>query len=179
MLKMFTTQLTGLFKRISDKEEMAIEDGARLLAQGALGEGTIYIHGVGEMQGVALEALHGAEPFEPEVKLLISEAVMAAAGPADRVILISRDANEPSAIEAAKKLSDMNTPFIAITGYQSAQEPNIASMADVHIDLQLVKGLIPDETGNRIGLPYSMAALFAYYGLKFTLAEILQEYNAE
>ena len=35
MLKMFTTQLTGLFKRIEEKEEYSFEDGARLLAQGA------------------------------------------------------------------------------------------------------------------------------------------------
>ena len=33
MLKMFTTQLSGLFNRIFDKEELSIEDGARLLAQ--------------------------------------------------------------------------------------------------------------------------------------------------
>ncbi|MFL6556676.1 MAG: DUF2529 family protein, partial [Bacillus sp. (in: firmicutes)] len=34
MLKMFTTQLTGMFKRIEEKEEYSFEDGARLLAQG-------------------------------------------------------------------------------------------------------------------------------------------------
>lgn len=33
MLKIFTTQLAGIFSRIQDKESEAIEDGARLLAQ--------------------------------------------------------------------------------------------------------------------------------------------------
>jgi hypothetical protein len=32
-MKMFTTQLTGLFKRIEEKEEFSFEDGARLLAR--------------------------------------------------------------------------------------------------------------------------------------------------
>lgn len=30
MLKIFTTQLTGIFSRIQDKESDAIEDGARV-----------------------------------------------------------------------------------------------------------------------------------------------------
>jgi hypothetical protein len=47
------------------------------------------------------------------------------------------------------------------------------------MNLQLSKGLLPDEVGNRFGLPSSMAALFTYYGLKFTFDEILAEYEEE
>lgn len=54
MLKMFSTQLTGLFNRLQEKEDFSIEDGARLLAQAAAGEGTVYIFGIKEMQAVAL-----------------------------------------------------------------------------------------------------------------------------
>ena len=46
-----------------EKEEFNIEDGARLLAQAAVGDGTIYIHGFGEMDGVTKEALEGVEPL--------------------------------------------------------------------------------------------------------------------
>jgi hypothetical protein len=53
----------------------------------------------------------------------------------------------------------------------------LESLADVHIDLKLAKGMLPSETGGRIGLPTSMAALFLYYGIKFTLDEILSEYD--
>ena len=63
MLKMFSTQLTGLFKSIMEKEEFNIEDAARLLTQAAVGEGTIYIYGFGEMEGVTNEALQGIEPL--------------------------------------------------------------------------------------------------------------------
>ena len=64
MLKMFSTQLTGLFMRIADKEEFQFEDGARLLAQAAVGHGAIYFKGFGEMRGVEFEAIEGAEPLE-------------------------------------------------------------------------------------------------------------------
>jgi hypothetical protein len=52
-------------------------------------------------------------------------------------------------------------------------------LADVHIDLRIQRGLIPDETGNRYGYPTLIAALFAYYGIKFTLEEIIKEYEEE
>ena len=51
-----------------------------------------------------------------------------------------------------------------------------SELADVHIDLQLIKGLLPNDAGERFGYPSSMAALYVYYGLKFTIEEILAEY---
>jgi hypothetical protein len=53
----------------------------------------------------------------------------------------------------------------------------LSELADVHIPLQLTKGLLPDDFGNRYGYPSSMAALFVYHGLKFTIDEILAEYE--
>lgn len=63
MLKIFTTQLSSYFKRIGEKEEFNLEDGARILAQAAIGEGNIYIYGVNEMQAVMYEATQSAEPL--------------------------------------------------------------------------------------------------------------------
>jgi hypothetical protein len=57
-----------------------------------------------------------------------------------------------------------------------ASDKDLTQLADVHIDLRLTKGLLPDETGNRYGYPSAMAALFVYHGLKFTIEEILAEY---
>ncbi|MGK0537349.1 DUF2529 family protein, partial [Bacillus sp. 'calajunan'] len=47
---------------------------------------------------------------------------------------------------------------------------------DVHIDTKLLKGLIPDDEGNRYGFPSLMIALFAYHGIKYTIDEMLNEY---
>ena len=42
MSKILTTQLSGLLQRITQNEEDAIEETARLLAQAAIGEGNVY-----------------------------------------------------------------------------------------------------------------------------------------
>ena len=173
MLKMFSTQLTGLFNRLQEKEEFPIEDGARLLAQAAAGEGTVYIFGTKEMQAVALEAVYGEEPLQ-SAAILTKDVELEAA---DRVLLVSRYADDEEAVEAARGLQEQGIPFVAISTVRDQQEAeSLDSMADVHIDLRLKKGLLPDEMGNRVGYPTSIVALYLYFGLKFTIEEILEEY---
>lgn len=59
---MLSTQLTGLFQRITEHEK-TLEEIARLLAQAAVGEGTIFIAAFGEMKAVTAAAIYGAEPL--------------------------------------------------------------------------------------------------------------------
>ncbi|MFD2446804.1 DUF2529 domain-containing protein [Bacillus sp. CGMCC 1.16607] len=172
MLKMFSTQLSGLFKRIHEKGEFVFEDGARLIAQAAVSEGTIYLFGRNEMESVVLEATVGAEPLSHAKPFPSNfEEIQQA----DRVIILSRYTNDEEAIECAKKLHGLGVPFVAISSKVESEDDDLFELADVSINLHLTKGLLPDEYGNRYGLPSSMAALFAYYGLKFTLDEILDE----
>ncbi|WP_053361088.1 DUF2529 domain-containing protein [Bacillus sp. FJAT-27251] len=172
MLKMFTTQLSGLFKRLQEQEEFALEDGARLLAQAAAGQGTIYIYGTGEMAAVHLEAVHGAEPLAGAA-VFDAEKVTSA----DRVLMFARYSNDPEALAIAQKLSDSFIPFAAASTVVAGDEPGLEALADVHVDLKLTKGMLPDETGGRFALPSSMAALFVYYGFKFIIDEMLAEYE--
>ena len=175
LLKMFATQLNGLFKRIQENQLESIEDGARLLSQAAIAEGTIYIYGANEMTAVSNEATMGSEPlshcstFHPDESLDLLEN-------RDRVLLITRYSSDPEALQLAKKLFEKRIPFVGISTHMEERHETLAELADVHIDLQLKKGLLPDDTGNRIGYPSSMAALYVYYGLKFTIEEILAEY---
>ncbi|NYE06045.1 hypothetical protein F4694_002820 [Bacillus niacini] len=166
MLKMFTTQLTGLFKRLEEKEEFSFEDGARLLAQGQ----NIYVVGFKEMKGVEFEALEGAEPLKGALTNVES------ATSADRVLLFTRHSDDQEAVELADKLVEKEIPFVAVSTSIS-EEGKLEELADVYINLQLKKGLLPDDFGNRYGYPSSMAALYVYYGLKFTIDEILAEYE--
>ena len=163
---MFTTQLTGLFKRIEEKGEFSFEDGARLLAQAPAGDGSLYIFGLGEMKAVEAEALEGAEPLKGAKVLTDVEALRAA----DRVLLFTRFGED--AAELSGKLLEKEIPFVSVS-------TGVVENADVHIDLGLKKGLLPDDAGNRFGYPSSMAALYVYYGLKFTIDEILAEYEEE
>ena len=167
---MFTTQLTGLFKRIEEKEEFPFEDGARLLAQAPVGDGSIYIFGTNEMKAIAHEALEGAEPFA-SAKLFTEIDVLTIA---DRVLLFTRTSSDKKAIDLAVQLQEKEVPFVAVSTDTDGQ---LAGIADVHINLRLTKALLPDDSGNRYGYPSLMAALFVYYGLKFTIDEILAEYE--
>lgn len=176
MLKMFTTQLTGLFKKISEQEEFAFEDGARLLAQAPAGDGTIYLFGTNEMKAVLSEATEGAEPLR-FAKTLTKEQAEALTD-ADRVLIISRYSSDKEAIQLASILKEKGIPFAVISSLTDPDSgSDLAQLADVHINLWLTKGLLPDEQGGRFGFPFSMAALYAYYGLSFTLNEILDEYS--
>ncbi len=171
MLKMFSTQLAGLFNRLMEKEEFSIEDGARLLAQAAAGEGKIYIFSTGEMKAVELEAVYGEEPLQSAAMFAEETEVEAA----DRVLIVSRYADDEEAVRIAGMLQEKGIPFVAISTVQNENE-GTNTLADVHIDLRIKKGLLPDDMGNRVGYPTSMAALFIYFGLKFTIQEILEDY---
>ncbi|MCM3664604.1 DUF2529 domain-containing protein [Mesobacillus subterraneus] len=173
MLKMFSTQLTGLFNRLQEKEEFSMEDAARLLAQAAAGEGTIYFFGTKEMQAIGLEAVYGEEPLQASA-VLTDEAELEAA---DRVMIISRYTDDEEAVHIARKLQEKGIPFVAISTIRGENDgEGLHNLADVHIDLRIKKGLLPDESGNRVGFPTSIAALYVYFGLKFTIEEILEEY---
>ncbi|MEI2357346.1 DUF2529 family protein [Mesobacillus zeae] len=221
---MFATQLSGLFKRLTEKEEQSIEDGARLLAQAALGEGTIYIYGTGEMAAIGLEAVHGAEPLAsarvlglgdgdrvgdfddagdvgdagefgvpgrvsgagsvPEQEQfgdisatdrMLKPGPLSDIGVADRVLLAARQSDDPAVLKIAQSLLSQGVPFVAISA--QVRDGGLQQQADVHIDLGLAKGLLPDENGERFGYPASMAALFVYHGLKFAIDEMLAEYE--
>ncbi|WP_160724208.1 DUF2529 domain-containing protein [Bacillus sp. USDA818B3_A] len=175
MLKMFTTQLTGVLKRIEEKEEFSFEDGARLLAQAPAGDGSIYIFGAQEMKAVAFEAINGAEPLH-SAKVL-NETDTDGLTDADRVLLFTRLATDLEALELARKLHEKMIPFVAVSTVIEPSEGDLSQLADVHIDLRLKKGLLPDDVGNRYGYPSAIAALFVYHGLKFTIDEILAEYE--
>ncbi|TDL32959.1 DUF2529 family protein [Jeotgalibacillus sp. S-D1] len=172
MLKMFTTQLTGLFSRVHSKEELAIEDAARLLAQAAVGDGKIYIKGFDEMHGIVSEALFGEETMKDAHELTDSQM----ADSADRVLLITRRSTDEAAIALAKQLNEKDVPFAVICGTVKDAEEDVVSMAEVSLNTQVVKGLLPDESGARFGFPSLMAALYLYHGVKFTLDEMVEEY---
>jgi Domain of unknown function (DUF2529) len=176
MLKMFSTQLAGLLNRIQDKQEENFEDAGRLLAQASAGDGRIFIFGVKEMHAISLEATVGAEPLRRAALWdgSSTEGFIAA----DRVLIISRFSSDPDAIKAAKLLQSEGIPFVGVSTANSIEnDDSLVDIADVHIDLLLKKGLIPDENGERIGFPAPIAALFVYYGVRFIIEEILNDYE--
>lgn len=176
MLKMFSTQLTGVFNRILEKEELLIEDSARLLAQAAIGNGQIYIFATKEMKAVAYEATESQEPIN-NISIWTNEKQIHDIAETDRFLIITRYSTDKEALEMGNLLSKRGIPFTAISTDRAESKESLTDLADVHIDLKLSKGLLPDDIGNRYGYPASIAALFVYYGIKFTMEEILAEYE--
>jgi uncharacterized phosphosugar-binding protein len=178
LLKIFATQLGGVFNSIQDKQIYNIEDGARLLSQSIVSGGNIYLYGTDEMAAITSEAICGVEPLSHAVALKKDETLNSITE-IDRVLLVTRTSTNPEALTLAKKLNEKGIPFVSISTTTENDDESIIDMADVHIDLPLKKGLVPTEDGSRIGLPFSMTALFVYYGLKFTIDEIVKELDED
>ena len=124
------------------------------------------------MKAVEYEALEGAEPFKG-VKVFDEFEELT---DSDRVLIFTRYSSDETALEVAPQLQEKAIPFVAVTTSVPEGE-ELLELADLVIDLRLTKGLLPDDLGNRYGYPSSMAALFVYFGLKFTIEEILAEYE--
>ncbi|WP_400244081.1 DUF2529 domain-containing protein [Niallia sp. JL1B1071] len=175
MLKMFSTQLSGLFKRLLEKEEEAIEDSSRLLAQAIVSDGKVYFYATNEMAGVIREATRGMEPMPSAEEWTSSSLDLITSN--DRFILFSRTNDEEEINSFAKTLYDAQIPFVSVCSITNTGIKSMLDFADVAIDLKLSKGLLPDDEGNRYGYPSLIAALFVYHGIKFTTDEILKEYD--
>jgi len=178
LLKIFSTQLSGLFKTIQEKQHYDIEDGARLLAQAIISGGRIYLYGTDEMAAISIEATKGSEPLQ-QAAALHDPNNLDSITSVDRVLLTTRYSTDPEVLSFAKKLRDKGVTFVSISAHGDSAQESIIDLADVHIDLPIKKGLVPAEDGSRVGLPFSIAALFVYYGLKFTIDEILKELEEE
>ncbi|WP_243291995.1 DUF2529 domain-containing protein [Bacillus sp. FJAT-47783] len=172
MLKIFTTQVTGLMNRVYEKQAYQLEDGARLLAQAAIGEGTIFLYGEGEMAGVISEAINGLEPL-PSAKHLehLSEVTHA-----DRVLIFSRFSNDRKAVDIAKHFEAEGVPTVAVSAIVQEEGETLQHFVDVHIDTNLKKPLVPMDDGERTGFPALLSSLYIYHCLALTLHEMLSEY---
>ncbi|MCM3760044.1 DUF2529 domain-containing protein [Alkalihalobacillus oceani] len=174
MLKIFTTQLNGLLKKIAEQEDEKLEDAARLLSQALVGDGHLYLYGKDEMTAVTAEALYGAEKFEQAKPLTL--AAVPSLSSADRVLLIARSADDPELLQLISRLFEYSIPCVLISGPASGAVP-VPEEVDVHLPLPLHQGLVPTESGDRIGYPLSLAALYIYFCLSLLIHDILAEYE--
>ncbi|QFF97916.1 DUF2529 family protein [Psychrobacillus glaciei] len=170
-MKMLTTQLSGLLQRIAASEEENIEETARLLAQAAAREGSIYFASFDEMESIAINAKYAVETF-PNMHVWTTDTVLTSI---DRVWIITRSCENKEALGLAKKLSNEFIPF-SVTAAEPPDDANhLASLAYTYISLKLSKGLLPSEDGSRIVLPYALSAMFVYEAVKMKLDEMLMD----
>ncbi|MBY6037381.1 DUF2529 domain-containing protein [Fictibacillus nanhaiensis] len=180
MLKIFSTQVSGLLKTISDKEEQSIEESSRLLAQTVLSEGTVYFKGFGEMDAVVSEALSGENKFRSGAEFTDDSTKKLL--PVDSVVLASRFLDDEEALAFCKKVKESADCHVILMGGRrkdADSESSNGAVADIEIDTKAVRGLVPLDDGSRIGFPSGLTALYAYYSVFLTTSEILEEYDEE
>ncbi|MFB5662771.1 DUF2529 family protein [Alteribacillus sp. HJP-4] len=165
-MKIFTTQLHGLFQKIIEKEEDALEDGARLLAQGPAGTGSLYVIGLGAMKGVA-DAL-ASHPDAPDNTAHLNEQKRNEAGAADRVLIIADKADD-AFYELLAFFEEAAVPMVIAAPFI------VEDVIDVVIYLHVRDGLIPAEDGSRYGSPAALCAMFIGQLLFLGVKDMLEE----
>jgi len=169
MSKILTTQLSGLLQRITQNEEEAIEETARLLAQAGISEGNVYFACFGEMQVVELNAFQAVERFTKLVPWTKDTVITEA----DRVCIFTRSAHDEDALALAQQLNNQFIPFAAVASEVANTENPLADLAYTYISTRMRGGLLPNDLGNRIVVPHAIAALFVYEAVKIAYDEML------
>ncbi|HWK23042.1 MAG TPA: DUF2529 family protein [Ureibacillus sp.] len=173
MSKILSTQMSGLFQRIIQSEEESIEETSRLLAQASIGQGNIYFACFDELQAIELNALHGSEPFSnlhswsPTIPLTDS----------DRVCIFTSNSKNNEALMLAKRLYDNFIPFSVVSSDPKSDTNELSELAYTYISMKIRGGILPHPTklGERIVIPYLMAALFIYEAIKLNYDEMISE----
>ncbi|WP_181346747.1 DUF2529 family protein [Thalassobacillus sp. CUG 92003] len=171
MHKMLTTQLTGQFQQIAEQEDLAIEEGARALAQALAGEGHIYVKGFGEMIALEAEINHGAEAL-PRTYVYTDDVSLT---DIDRVLIASRFADHEEALDLTKHAQEKGVAVTSLSAVTKGDNP-LQSQADFHIDTKLTEPLLPMDTG-RIGFPSVMTMFYTFFVLKLTIQEMMEDYE--
>ena len=173
MSKILSTQMSGLFQRIIQSEEEAIEETSRLLAQASIGQGNIYFACFDELQAIELNALHGAEAFAN----LKSWSPTIALTETDRVCIFTTTSENPEAINLAKKLYDRFIPFSVVSSEPQSDTNELSELAYTYVSMKIRGGLLPHPTklGERVVIPYLMAALFIYEAIKLNYDEMISD----
>ncbi|MFC0186955.1 DUF2529 family protein [Fictibacillus aquaticus] len=170
MLKIFSTQLAGIFQNIEKSSEEAVEDAARLLAQSLVSDGTVYFHGTDEMMAVAYEGVTGPNAI-PSSHFYDEKTALTAM---DTVIVSARFAacEKSAAIAGAAREAGTRTIFIGA----AEKGTDLDSLPyDVVLDTKAVRGLIPQDDGTRTALPSAICGLYVYQALHITVSEYLEE----
>ncbi len=154
-----------------------MEDAARLLSQALIGDGNVYIYGKDEMAAVAAEALYGKEKFE-NIKPLLEKGKMAKLTAADRVLLVARYSHDREMLKLIEHLSEQGVLIVGIIAQSTeVHEKQWSDCVDVLIDLNVSNSLVPTDSGERIGYPASLMALYTYFCLHLLIVDFLSEYE--
>lgn len=173
MFKMLSTQLNGLFQKITQHESEAVEETARLLAQASVGQGKVYFACFDEMQAVEINAIQSVDPFKNLQKWTPETTITTV----DRVCIFSRSCENENALLLARKLNDQFIPFSAVSSELPDETNLLSDLAYTYISLNVRNGILPHPTnlGERTVFPHLLASLYIYEAIKLNYDEIVED----
>ncbi len=171
-MKMYITQLRGVFENLSELNDEPIEETGRRLAQTIVSGGTIYVHGIGPFTSMVEEITNSANAL-PSTKLWErgKEAQKPPSNMDTLLLLISKDKQT----EALQFLPDTDSQVIGILQGFEAIPDRLNNQLDVQLTLPDSGALIPFNDSQKIGDPIAFAQLFLYHLIYFSTMEILDE----
>lgn len=173
MSKILSTQMSGLFQRIIQTEEEAIEETARLLAQASVGQGKVYFACFGELEAIEIHALKGIEKFA-NLAAWTPDTIVTEV---DRVCIFTESCQNEDALQLAKQLFDKFIPFAVISSEPQERTNKLSELAYTYISMKIRGGLLPHPSnlGERIVIPHLIAALFIYEAIKLNYDEMISD----
>lgn len=167
-MKIFDTQMKGLIEKLKRYEE-EIEDAARVLSQSIVSDGQVFWYGEGEMEGVVSLACSGADRFDNS--LVADEN--SSFSEMDTFVVASSNISDPSVKSLIEKAIGSDTSVIMIYSFAGTNQ----AVGDFSFCTGVNQGLVPMESGQRIGTPHLLVALNLYYQLYFAVMEMLEEHE--
>ncbi|MCE7792446.1 DUF2529 domain-containing protein [Salipaludibacillus sp. CUR1] len=171
-MKIFTTQLTGLIKRLNNYEE-DIEDASRAIAQSVISDGRLFWCGDNEMEGLTIQACSGEDRIPGSIKIGKAPSFTEM----DTLVTASSSLENPRLEHLADEAKKQGATVISICSGDNAEKNVWQDKADFSFNTHIQHGLVPMESGNRIGKPHLLIGLHIYYRLYFSVMEILEEHD--
>ncbi|SDI61346.1 DUF2529 family protein [Alteribacillus bidgolensis] len=172
-MKIFATQLQGVFQRILDQEEEAIENGARLAAQGPAGTGRLLIYATPSMRGNAVNLTY--HPDAPPQTIQVIDTKEFKPESVDRAIVLAEKEEAAYLHSIIELLQSADVPVVVIAPFTEEEARMTLEPTDVWIHTHVRGGIVPDEHGSRIGYPSVLSTLFTGQLLYLNIKELFDE----
>ncbi|QQK78007.1 DUF2529 family protein [Salicibibacter cibarius] len=171
MIKSYTTQLQHVFHTIGKQEE-AIGDSARLLAQALVGEGTIYVMANKRFSALADTIVQNEDT--PKRIQRIAQQQKEALTTTDRMLVLSEGTETKNELLYLQGLLQAHIPLVflgpgspSLSFKEGMEEPMVITTPSSPI--------VPAPDGSKSGHPTEIAIIYAYQAMMFELSEMIAE----
>lgn len=169
------TQVQGLMQTLKDEQDETIEDASRLIAQRIVGDGSVFIHGIDQMEAIETYAIQGEQTLN-SMESLRQKDHFTNVCELDLVYVFSPFANDEKAREVASFAKKQGAHVIGIASVAPEQGQQFFDECDLTLDLGVKHALVPTEN-KRIGAPHVPMASIAYDCIYLTVTEMIEEFT--